>query len=95
MVVYISKPDLVGDLLTSGDMQRRVRDMTGLEVYHEVLRIINEMPGIALDERAAAGAADGCAACKTAHPGCDRCCYRCDDQCNAFQRCKRGEVTNG
>lgn len=43
MPSYIDKAELVGDRLTNSDMQRRVREMTGTEVYHEVLRIINEM----------------------------------------------------
>ena len=30
-----------------------------------------------------------CVACKSAHPGCDKCCTACEDHCNAWQTCRR------
>lgn len=30
-----------------------------------------------------------CERCKAAHPGCDKCCKTCDDQCNAVQLCRK------
>ena len=35
--------------------------------------------------------ADPCAPCKSAHPGCDKCCNACNDHCNAWQDCRRQE----
>ena len=31
---------------------------------------------------------DPCSLCRSAHPGCDKCCNTCDDHCNAWQDCR-------
>lgn len=33
-----------------------------------------------------------CAQCRAAHPGCDACCEKCVDHCNAWQGCRRAEA---
>lgn len=36
------------------------------------------------------GVEDPCRLCKSAHPGCDKCCQTCVDHCNAWQSCRKG-----
>ncbi len=38
---------------------------------------------------------DPCAACKSAHPECDKCCAVCEDKCNAGQRCQKKANAGG
>ena len=41
---YIKRATLVGDVLTSGDAQKRFREMTGEEAYFEFLRRVGSIP---------------------------------------------------
>lgn len=41
---YIDKAAFVGERLTSSEQQLRFREMTGMEAYHEFLRMVNAIP---------------------------------------------------
>ena len=48
MADYIERADLVGNKLTTSEMQRAVREMDGSQVYLAFLEVINAQPAVPL-----------------------------------------------
>lgn len=70
-----------------GDADRlcKAADRLGCSVDYLLCRTDNPK---GIEAAPAKAEQDSCFLCKSAHPGCDKCCSACDDRCNAWQTCR-------